>query len=428
MELSYLNQPLPKTDRRLSLAVLLVTLGATFALWEFPVYFLGLLIIVVFVAGVYNFPELGIAVLLNGLYLVGFFWRGFQITYLVTPLAVALCTVGLAHYVLNNGLRWRFGVLPGIVVLIGLMLFVGILYSPSPSEGLVRAGKYLSLNFYIFFAATLFIEDVNKQKNLLTAVALLGIAAATVSIFYIAYAGVETVTRFALPAQNPIWFARGMGISLLATLFLWELTKKKLERFIYIIFMSIMLFMIYIAASRGPALALLITLFFYFFVLQRKRFGFFKKVLFILFIFISLGLSIAVAPQHIWNRMVNVFSGFDITTFYRLQAYEIAEELFFGNPIGGVGTGGFKHFNVMSYPHNIFLEFASEHGILGLSLFLIFVIYAGYLGIKLVRSHNASGLELNLRTVYLAMFNYELWFSVAGIWTLYATKRRSSKR
>ncbi|MCK4403468.1 MAG: O-antigen ligase family protein [candidate division Zixibacteria bacterium] len=443
MELSYINEPLPKIDRRLFLLVLLVTLGATFALYEFPVYFAGLIAVILFLAGVYNLPELGIAVLVNGLFLVGFFWRGLQITYLVTPLAVVVCTVGLTHYVLNHGLKWRFGVLPGIVLLIGVMLFVGILYSPLPLQGLVKAGKYLSMNLYIFFAAMLFINDLDKLKNLIKAIALVGMVVATVSIVYIACAGVGSITRFALPAQNPIWFARGMGMSLLATLFLLELTNKKLERFVYIFFISIMLFLLYTAGSRGPALALIASLFFYFFLLQRKRFNFLKKLFFFLLIFISVKLSVVIAPEHIWNRMLKLFSGFDPTTFYRLRFFEKAKNLFFENPLTGVGTAGFTHFTGLNYPHNIFLEFASELGIFGLLAFFILVFYAAYLGIKLLRGPNASALELSLSKIYLVLFlfslinsqfsgavwgNYELWFSVAGIWTLHSTRQKYLKK
>lgn len=442
MELSYINEPLPKIDRRLFLLVLLVTLAATFALYEFPVYFAGLIAVILFLAGVYNLPELGIAVLVNGLFLVGFFWRGLQITYLVTPLAVVVCTVGLTHYVLNHGLKWRFGVLPGIVLLIGVMLFVGILYSPLPSQGLVKAGKYLSMNLYIFFAAMLFINDLDKLKNLIKAIALVGMVVATVSIVYIACAGVGSITRFALPAQNPIWFARGMGMSLLATLFLLELTNKKLERFVYIFFISIMLFLLYTAGSRGPALALIASLFFYFFLLQRKRFNFLKKLFFFLLIFISVKLSVVIAPEHIWNRMLNLFSRFDLTTFYRLRAFETAKDLFFDNPLKGVGTAGFGYFNMLSYPHNIVLELASELGIWGGLAFISLVFYAGYLGIKLLKNKKASFLELNLNKTFFAIFiftlinsqvsgavygNYQLWFAIAGIWTLYCSQLKSLK-
>lgn len=443
MELSYISEPLPKIDKKLSLLLFLVTLSATLALWEFPVYSVGLIIAILFLTGVYNLPELGVGILVNGLYLVGFFWRGFQITYLVTPLAVVLCTVGLIHYVLNNGLRWRFGVLPGIVLLIGLMLFVGILYSPLPLAGLEKAGRYLSMNLFLFFATTLFINNLNKLKNVLKVVAFSGFAIAIISATCVGFAGVGTISRFTLPGQNPIWLSRGLGMSLIATLFLMELTKKKFEKLVFVAFTFLMLFLIYITASRGPFIALSVALFFYFFILQRRKFNFFKKLSFILLIFFSLKLFIAIAPGQIWNRMLNLFSGFDLTTFYRLRAFETAKNLFFDNPLMGVGTGGFGHFNMLAYPHNIFFELASEFGILGVSAFLILVAYGAYLGIKLLRNQNASVLELNLSKTFFVMFifslinaqlsgaicdNYELWFAMAGIWTLYSTRQKFSKR
>jgi O-antigen ligase len=350
---------------------------------------------------------------------------------------VVLCTIGLSHYVWNNGLRWRFGVLPGLVLLIGLMLFMGSLYSPLPATGLERAGRYLSMNVYIFFATMLFANDLDRLANLMKVIALLGMVTAAVSIVYLAWAGTEGIFRFALPLQNPIWFARGMGISLFATMFMVKQTRSKAERFLYLFFIPPMLFLLYIAASRGPLLAFLIALIFYFFVLQRKRFSLFKKVTVVLLAYILLRLSIAIAPQHIWSRMANLFSGFDITALARLRAFEIAESLFLENPIIGVGTGGFGHFSGLKYPHNIFLEFASELGILGLLAFIVFIIYAAYLGTKLIRNKISSTLKLNLSKTYFTLFvftlvnsqfsgevhgNYELWFATAGIWTLYSTR------
>lgn len=438
MELSYLKEPLPKIDKRLFILVLLATLTATFALWEFPVYSLGLIVVILVLAGVYRLPELGIAVLVNGLFLVGFFWRGLQITYLVTPLAVVLCTAGLTHYVLNYGLRWRFGILPGVVILIGLMLLVGILYSPLPSEGLVKTGKYLSMNLYIFFATILFINDVDRLKGLVKMLALLGFVAAGLSVVYIAYAGTESITRFALPAQNPIWFARGMGMSLLATLFLLELTQKTIEKFVYVFFITIMLFLLYTAGSRGPFLALIASLFFYLFLLQTKRSSFLKKSLFVVLVFSSLAISVVIAPEHIWNRMISLFSGFDPTTFYRLQFFELAKNLFLENPLKGVGTAGFTYFTSLNYPHNILLEFACELGVLGLFALLVLVVNTAYWGVKLLRDENATTLELSLSRLYLVLFlfslinsqfsgavwgNYELWFSAGGICTLHYTTR-----
>ncbi len=443
MQLVYTHRPLSKIDKRCSLAVVLFVVGVTFALRTYPSYAAGLAAAVILLAGVYRAPELGIAVLVNGLYLAGFFWRGMQIPYIITPLAVVLSSVGLTHYVFNHSIRWRFGILPSLVVLIGLMLFLGLSYSPLPSEGLIRAGKYLSMNFFIFFATMLFTGDLNRQENLMGAIALIGMVATAASIVYIACTGTGSITRFALPGQNPIWFARGMGMSVFATLFLLDQTCSKRVKLVCLASIPFMVFLLYSAASRGPFLAFLITLLFYFFVLQKGRFGLFRKVLFFLLIVAFLGISVTIAPQHIWDRMFSLVSGFDITTFLRLRAFETAKTLFFENPLTGVGTGGFGHFNVLGYPHNIFLEFASELGIFGLSAISVFVLYAAYLATRLVRATVSSFRELSLSRTYFALLvfslvnsqfsgaawsNYELWFAVAGIWVLYAGRREVLQR
>ncbi|MCK4826441.1 O-antigen ligase family protein, partial [bacterium] len=408
MELSYRNEPLPRIDKRLFALVLLITLGATFALWEFPIQFIGLVVAILFLAGVYNLPELGVGVIVNGLYLVGYFWRGLEITYLITPLAVMLCTMGLLHYVCNNGQRWRFGVLPAVVLLIGVMLFVGILYSPLPAEGLEKAGRYLTVNLFIFFVTMLFIGDLNKLKNLLTVIAFSGFILAIISVAYIGFVGIETIPRFTLPGQNAIWFARGLGLSLLATLFLMELAKKRYQKFILTLFVFLLLFLIYITASRGPLLALLIVLLLYFFILQRKKLNLLKALSLFLVAFFSLKLFIAFAPGQIWNRMLSLFSGFDITTFFRLRAYGAARDLFLDNPLAGVGTGGFGHYNVLTYPHNIFLELASELGIWGPVVLLFMILYTTYLAVRLLKNQRASALESSLSRAFFAIFIFAL--------------------
>ncbi|MGB2989879.1 MAG: hypothetical protein WBC98_07970, partial [Candidatus Zixiibacteriota bacterium] len=189
MELSYINQTLPK-DRRAFLLVLLVTLCATFALWEFPVQFLGLIVTFLFLAGVYNLPELGIAVLINGLGLIGYFGQNLKTSGYVIPVVVILYSPALIHYALNHKLKWKFGLLPGLVLFIGAMLFTGILYSPVPWQGFVKAGKYLAINAFIFFAVMFFIDDTNRLKSTLRIIALFGFVWVSLSFLYLAHAGV----------------------------------------------------------------------------------------------------------------------------------------------------------------------------------------------------------------------------------------------
>jgi len=443
MELSYINEPLPQIDRRLFLLVFLVTLCAAFVLWEFPVQFLGLIAAILFLAGVYNLPELGIAVLVNGLGLIGYFGRNVETSGFVIPIIVVLYSPALIHYALNHKLRWKFGLLPGLVLFIGAMLFIGILYSPLSSQGFAKAGRYLAINSFIFFATMFFINDINRLRSSLKIIAFFGFVIASISVIYLVQAGVGNIYRFTLPAHNPIWFARGVGTSLLATFFLLQVTKRKVEKFVYLFFMLIMLFLTYITGSRGPFLALLISLLFYFLLVHARRLDFLKGLVFFLVMSLALRFYIVIAPERILTRMFSLFSRFDLSTFHRLQAFETAKNLFFDNPIKGVGTAGFGHFSILSYPHNMFLELASELGILGVLASIILILYTAYLGIRLLRNKKASFLELNLTKAFFAIFvfalinsqvsgaiynNIQLWFASAGIWTLYCSQLKHSTK
>jgi O-antigen ligase len=190
-------------------------------------------------------------------------------------------------------------------------------------------------------------------------------------------------------------------------------------------------------------LALLVALLFYFFVLQWKKLNLWKGLSLLVLAFLPLKLFVSLAPGQIWDRMLRLFSGFDITTLLRLQGFEAARELFFGNPLIGIGTGGFEHYHFLGYPHNIFLELASELGVWGVLAFIVMILYTVYLAINLLKRQESSALELNMSKAFLAIFifaltnaqfsgdipgNYELWFSVAGIWTLHSTRQGLLKR
>lgn len=433
MELSYRNEPLPEIDRWAFLLVLLITLATTFAFWEFTLYSVGLAAAILFVAGAYRMPALGVAILVNGLNLIGYLTHNVETSLLMIPTIVVLYTPALIHYVLNHRLRWKSGLIPGLVILIGVVMLIGSLYSPLPSQGLAKTGKYLATNLFVFLATTLFIDDLNRVKEILKIVAFLGFATATISIVYLAHTGMGDVSRFALPSQNPIWFAREQGIALLATLFLIEISRKTAVRLIYLSFALAMLFLIYMAGSRGPFLALLVSLLLYFFLLRRTNLGRVKKSAFVLLTLLLLRFLVAVGPADIYTRLTQLFSRFDLTTFYRLRAYETAKNLFLENPLKGVGTAGFARFDPLGYPHNIFLELASEVGLWGVASFAGLVLLAGYFVIRLLRNRESTLLESSLSRTLFTIFafalinaqvsgsinaNQQLWFAIAGIWTL----------
>jgi O-antigen ligase len=421
---------------------LLVVLSLTIIAicWNYTLYTFSLIVALAFFFLTLKYPEIGLAIIINGLFLIGIFWKSFEIPYFVTPAATILCALALLRYISRRGLNWKFGMIPGVVVLLGGALFCGIFYSPTPEWAMMKTVKYLTYNVFIFFGILLFTGDLEKFKSLLKTIAFLGFIFAIIGIFYVHFTGLESISRFTLPGQNPIWFARNLGLSLICTLFLLETTKKRLNKTILLIFVLMMLFVIYLTASRGPALSLLISLFFYFFVIQKGWSNFFKKLLYVFLIFSSLKLFIALAPKTIWERMHNLFSGSDLTFFLRLNAYKTAYKLFLQNPLIGIGTGGYTDYDkLLRYPHNIILEVACEHGIFILSIFLIFIVYNLYLGIRLLKQKELPSDVRRMLKIFLVLFlfalinsqvsgavygNSGLWFASAGIWAIFSTQNR----
>jgi len=418
-------------------AASLITL---FLFWNYPLHMFSVVVASVFFFLTFKYPEIGLAIIVNGLFLIGIFWKSFEIPYFVTPAAVTLCAFALLHYVSNKGLNWKFGMIPAVVLLLGVVLLFGIFYSPVPGWGLIKTGRYLSMNVFIFFGVLLFTGDLERLKNLLKAVAFLGFILTSMGLLYVHYMGLESISRLTLPGQNPIWFARGLGLSIISTLFLLELTKKALDKVILLIFVFLMLFLIYLTASRGPALSLLISLFFYFFIVHRGWSNLFRRLFYAFLVFLSLKLFVAAAPKAIWGRMISLFGGFDLTVFLRWNAYKTAFNLFLKHPLAGVGTGGYADYDkLLRYPHNIFLELACEHGIFVVSIFLGVVSYTFYIGIRLLKEKNSSSEVITMAKVLLTLLvftflnsqvsgalhgNFELWFALAGIWVIFSTRRK----
>ncbi|MFH0734349.1 MAG: O-antigen ligase family protein [bacterium] len=154
---------------------------------------------------------------------------------------------------------------------------------------------------------------------------------------------------------------------------------------------------IYFSAHRASTLAIIL---FYFLIItiqifkkkyDKLNFTYFVGTLALTFIMIYL---FPVKNKPAEERFTNLFSkydsnfGDDSPIYARFEAFRISREIIVQNPILGVGFGGFKHaynnrdlsLNI-KYPHNIFLEYITEFGIVGLIVFLL-LIWELYKGMK----------------------------------------------
>ena len=107
----------------------------------------------------------------------------------------------------------------------------------------------------------------------------------------------------------------------------------------------------------------------------------------------------------------------EMSTAFRFIAWYKGTLDFFSSPILGIGTGSFELVSpwiVFDYPHNLFVEIASENGVLGLViLFAIIILGFRYSFFSIKAFANRQEQTLMWRSItFFAIFLFALWNSM----------------
>lgn len=191
--------------------------------------------------------------------------------------------------------------------------------------------------------------------------------------------------------NGPIVFGWMMGL-----MFFISLSEYfKSSRLGYLIFSAIFFFAVLWSESKGPVIAL-IAVFLLYVVIQRE----YRKTIYIagtmilvLSLYSSLGYFNNKVSSEQSTRLISetvmVADGSYMSSnsfSLRVTMFHEAVYMFKNQPFLGVGVGNFGEHakdneitkRELYYPHNIFLEIVSEHGVGGLALFLIVFLYIFY--------------------------------------------------
>jgi O-antigen ligase len=193
---------------------------------------------------------------------------------------------------------------------------------------------------------------------------------------------------------------------LVSLIFLLTLKNFRYRNILLFLFIMALLLTILITGDRMPSILFLmgITVFYFF-----KGLKDYKKFLLIFLIYIMCIVMFFLNPtvskrfKEIFHKNYGISKNFDIKNSHWGAHYLTAWEIFKNNPIVGIGPKNFriesckaKYENIDSasvkkrcatHPHNIIFEILSEHGLLGMMLFLILIYYI-LKGIKLNYEHN----------------------------------------
>jgi hypothetical protein len=178
------------------------------------------------------------------------------------------------------------------------------------------------------------------------------------------FGSLKNQTRLTVNDSNPIWLSRAVSFS-----FVWYIIlyiHKKINLFWMLFLNSLILLVMIGTGSKGPLLAVFISLVIIYAPYISRLFLRLKNY------FILIGLSlfsygfylvlIKILPYETLYRLTTIFSDdASASELSRKDLYKTALDLIPENPFG-IGLGHFNEFSYFYYPHNLVLESFAEGG------------------------------------------------------------------
>jgi O-antigen ligase len=233
--------------------------------------------------------------------------------------------------------------------------------------------KAMRLAFFTaasFMIAALIARDPNRLLRAFRDLAFLSIVTAVMSMATFILGAPNQIRSVTLFGANDVIYGRaiGLGIVMMLGLLLYDKTLPPSWRRLFLLMLPVSFINLILSTSRGGTVGLIVTGAFILFInrdhLPRWVSGAIALIWPIYYFVFSL-----------WGNQVQDLGGFsllfgqsslDMSTMGRITMYQNAIYEFITHPLFGIGTQSNSR-----YPHNIFLEVASELGILGLSIFLL---------------------------------------------------------
>jgi len=318
-----------------------------------------------------------LAVMINGGILLGIFWEGIQVEHSYGLILFVCVLSGLAFHWARFGLSFRRSRIALISLLLFAMLLLYLLHSPERELGFAKAATYFRYNLALF-SVMLLSKRLRDLRLLLVIVVALGTFVSLLSYIDVILGGSEGVVRYSFRHINVIAFARSVGITIILLVALSRGVGNPIFGLLKWLVAALLIIMLFLAGSRGPILAVVVTISSYLILFQSDRKRWLGLALFLatcLFLVAVVGMLGAEETAERITGTSERTAG--LTVFYRLTAWATAVQLTLQHPILGVGTSGFAAHHFIVYPHNIFLEIACELGIPGLLLFFSLLI-AGF--------------------------------------------------
>lgn len=345
---------------------------------------------------------------------------------------------GILFYIIRRKERlFPFGSLLLSQVAFLALLCIGIAYSGDSDYGQTKAWHFLYLNLLAFVGTMFFVNDFGRVKNILLSFALGTILLAVSGLYFFYYAGM-TEFSFRLTAFNycPITFGRVSGIASLILLCSLFSSGSKRRWFLLPVLLPVS-YVAVLTGTRGVLVAFMVGV--VALVILRLRRSPRAAILAACIAAIALFLAFHYAPSEYTER----YRATQETLLQedRLTLWKSAYEMFLQSPLIGSGTGAFHDYvnGWAYYPHNIFLEIGAELGLMGLAVFVVFLLLTLKSAMRVILSPLYDDKVKQIMLILLVCFifslveaqfsadindNWHIWFFSGFIWSVYAAASR----
>ena len=410
----------------LSFGVMVSLLIVKFSLLELPLIILAVLVLLFLT---FKYPEAILALFLtSGAFKTFGLLRSVSSVFDITVLLGVFCLLGILYKIQKTGEKQV--AFPKTL----LFLFVSILiisslsftYSSAKIYGTEKLFKLLTLTTFSFVAPFFLVKTTESFQRFLKVFLVIGI----LMFVDVLIRGLNArfIGFYSALGANYLMFGRIEGFAIIACMFYFLINSNStLKKVAYFTTTISFLFSLLLSASRGPLISLIVSIAFLslysiaIFVANRgknttERVYAAKTINITLTFVIIIIVLVSFFGDYfatLFYRFAMIQQGIEESLVVRLSMYNKAIEVLLSFPknLIGIGLGGYSvlYTGVDSkmYPHNIFLEIASESGIFALLAFVVLVSIVVLQVVKEIRSADSILLKSTKMTI-MGLFIYML--------------------
>ncbi|NQV88200.1 MAG: O-antigen ligase family protein [Parcubacteria group bacterium] len=295
------------------------------------------------------------------------------------------------------------------------IIVASLFYTSNVAYGIEKSIEFFTITALAAFVPFFLLNSRDRIKNFFFFLASVGLI---LGINFILFGVLLSFSKLAeIIGSNYVAVGQLSGMAII--ILLYYVKKQKLRYLGIFLAVVILLATMIVSGGKGPIISLILTMIIAA-IFSVKLVGGFKKikiksVIFIQAIFlIGLVAVLLISPAGsvLLNRTMYFVEVWDQGGETRVDALELSVEMSKESPILGKGMGSFwtewqkQNSNWdFKYPHNIFLEVSSETGILGLTAFLVIVLWSLWVMIKLkIENYSSRVIEVVFAlTIFIVM-------------------------